>query len=200
MKKYLLTLLFIPIAIYSQQIDSNISGINSYAEIIDSVIKNSTGVPGEVFVNSINTVRNERAIGIQNTKISFFYYQKDDSVYDGDDGAVQFLPQYNPPLKIMVEYNIAASQTVVVNYYYTGNGILYRFTSSGGYGYTNKVFWIKNEDLLMYDEINSNIGNARSMEKGNFSKEVYSDGLIVIDHAREYKKMYYDLFKITDSF
>lgn len=196
MKTTIILLLLIQFSVYSQNNENIVTELNSYADSVDNLIKNSAGIPGELFVNTINSIRNERAIGIQNTKISYYYFQKEDSVIE-IDGAVHFIPKYNPPLAIMAEYNIAASQTVVVYYYLQGNNLLYRFISSGGYGYTNTAYWVNNGELIRFEERNSDVGSKHIVQTEKFSKEVYSDGILVMDRLKDHLKLYYEIFQVS---
>ncbi len=196
MKTNIILLLLIQFSVYSQNNENIVTELNSYADSVDNLIKNSAGIPGELFVNTINSIRNERAIGIQNTKISYYYFQKEDSVIE-IDGAVHFIPKYNPPLAIMAEYNIAASQTVVVYYYLQGNNLLYRFISSGGYGNTNTAYWVNNGELIRFEERNSDVGSKHIVQTEKFSKEVYSDGILVMDRLKDHLKLYYEIFQVS---
>lgn len=191
----LLFILLFPALLMAQPAEKTINQLDKFAEQTDSLIANSSGAPGEIYEMSINVQRNVRAIGMQNTKITFYYYQKEDSVYE-IDGAVYFAPRYNQPLKITTEYNIAASQSVVSSYYINGDKYLNRFISTGAYGNTYRNFWISGEELLKYTSKDSNEGQKETIEAGKFSKEVYSDGLIVMDNIRDYLKLYYDIFNI----
>lgn len=196
MKKYLFILILAAFSVNSQESEKTVTELNNFADSVDVLIKNSVGGPGELMVSTINISRNERAIGMQNTKISYFYNQKEDSAYE-IDGVMQFMPRYDAPLAILVEYNIAASQTVVVYYYIQGYNLLYRFISSGGYGYTNSTYWVKNQDLIRYEERNSLVGSKHIVQEEKFSKEVYSNGLLVMDHLKDHMKLYYDIFKVS---
>lgn len=197
MKKYLFILILAAITAYSQNNEKKITALNNYADSVNQLIKNSGGLPGELMTATVNISRNERAIGLQNTKISYFYFQKEDSVYE-INGVVNFLPQYIDPLAVMVEYNIAASQTIVVYYYIQNNDILYRFISSGGYGNTKTAYWISSQELLRYEERNSQVGNNHTIQEEKFSKEVYSNGILVIDQLKEHLKLYYNIFKVSE--
>ncbi len=196
MKKYLFILILAAFSVNSQENEKTVTELNNFADSVDVLIKDSSGGPGELMVSTVNISRNERAIGMQNTKISYFYNQKEDSAYE-IDGVIQFLPRYDAPLAVLVEYNIAASQTVVVYYYIQGNNLLYRFISTGGYGYTNSAYWIRNQELIRYEERNSLVGSKHVVQEEKFSKEVYSNGLLVMDHLRDHLKLYYDMFKVS---
>lgn len=191
----LLFILLFPALLLAQSAEKTINLLDKFAEQTDSLISNSSGAPGEIYAMTINVQRNVRAIGMQNTKITYFYYQKEDSVYE-IDGVVYFTPLYNLPLKITAEYNIAASQNVVSSYYIDGDKYLNRFISTGAYGNIRRNFWISGDELLKYTEKDSNEGQKEQSETRKFSKEVYSDGLIVMDNIRDYLKLYYDIFNI----
>lgn len=197
MKNYLFFLILITSAVLAQNTAKEIEGLNKYADSVDILIKSSGGVPGEISVNSVKTSRNERAIGLQETKISFYYFQKEDSVYESENNTY-FLPVYSDPLLITAEYNIAASQTVVVYYYLNGKNCLYRFISSGGYGYTNRLFWFKDQEILQFKERTSVIGNKETIQTEKFSKEIYSDGILVLDNLKQYLELYYKIFKVSE--
>lgn len=196
MKNCLFILILICSVIFAQNTQKEVEGLNNYADSIDILIKNSSGAPGEISANILKTVRNERAIGMQETKISFYFFQKDDSVYESKNNTY-FLPVYSDPLLIAVEYNIAASQSVVVYYYLNGKNCLYRFISSGGYGYTNSSYWFKDQEILQFIERTSVIGNKETIQTEKFSKEIYSDGIQVLDNLKQYLELYYKIFKVS---
>ena len=191
----LLFILLIPSMLLAQSGEKTVTLLDKFADHADSLILNSSGAPGEVYSCTINVQRNVRAIGMQNTKITFYYYQAEDSVYE-IDGAVFFLPRYNLPVKITAEYNIAASQSVISSYYIDGDKYLNRFISTGAYGNMYRNFWISGGELLKYISKDSNEGQKEVIQSGKFSKEVYSDGIIVMDRIRDYIKLYYDIFEI----
>lgn len=196
MKTTIFLLFLVQISVFSQYDEQVAERLNAYADSVDNLIKNSTGAPGDIFVNTVNSIRNERAIGLQNTKISYFYFQKEDSVIE-TDGEVNFIPLYAPPMAILAEYNIAASQTVVVYYYIQGNNLLYRFISSGAYGYINRTFWINDQNLIKFEEKNSDVGSKHIIQTDKFSKEIYSNSILVMDHLRDHLKLYYDIIKVS---
>ena len=195
MKKYFFILMLASVSVYSQE-NYAVNSLNAFADSVDALIKNSTGDAGELMVSTVSVNRNESAIGMQNTKLSYYYFQMDDSVYE-IDGALSFMPRYSDPLVIMAEYNIAASQTVVVYYYIQGNNLLYRSISTGGHGYTNSAYWIKDQELIRFEERNSMIGSKHVVQEDKFSKEVYSNGILVMDHLKAHLKLYYDIFKVS---
>lgn len=196
MKALVILLFFIQIPIFSQNSETIIKELNSYADSVENLIKNSTGAPGEVYSISVNTIRNVRAIGVQETKITYYFFQKDDSVYEDSDGTAYFIPQYNPPLLVMVEYNIANSQTVVARYYINGDNNLYNIISTGAYGNSNRSFWFGSNDLKRFEERSARDEMGVIIESGKFSKSIYSESLNILDNLNDYKKLYYDILAI----
>lgn len=196
MKALVILLFFIQIPIFSQNSETIIKELNSYADSVENLIKNSTGAPGEVYSISVNTIRNVRAIGVQETKITYYFFQKDDSVYEDSDGTAYFIPQYNPPLLVMVEYNIANSQKVVARYYINGDNNLYNIISIGAYGNSNRSFWFGSNDLKRFEERSARDEMGVMIESGKFSKSIYSESLNILDNLNDYKKLYYDILAI----
>lgn len=195
MKTAIFLLFLIPTVLLSQNNDILIKELNSYADSVDKLILDSS--PWEIYCNTINTVRNERAIGIQETKISFYYKQKDDSVYEDKDGIVYFIPQYNPPLMVKIEYNIANSQTVTVKYYLNGENYLYNFDSKGEYGNINRTFWFGKNELLRFEEKSARDEMGVMIENEKFSKDTYNESMLIKDKIEMYKNLYYDIFEIS---
>lgn len=196
MKALVILLFFIQIPIFSQNSETIIKELNSYADSVENLIKNSTGAPGEVYSISVNTIRNVRAIGVQETKITYYFFQKDDSLYEDSDGTAYFIPQYNPPLLVMVEYNIANSQKVVARYYINGDNNLYNIISTGAYGNSNRSFWFGSNDLKRFEERSARDEMGVMIETGKFSKNIYNEGVNILDNFSDYTKLYYDIFKI----
>lgn len=196
MKALVILLFFVQIPIFSQNDELIVKELNSYTDSVDNLIRNSTGAPGEVYNISVNTIRNVRAIGIQETKITYFFFQKDDSVYEDSDGTAYFIPLYNPPLMVMVEYNIANSQTVAARYYLNGENNLYNIISTGAYGNSNRTFWFGNNDLKRFEERSARDEMGVIIESGKFSKDIYNESLNILDNIKDYRKLYYDIFEI----
>ncbi len=197
MKTAIFLLFLIPSVLLSQNNDFLIKDLNSYADSVENLITSSTGAPGEIYSNTINTLRNERAIGIQETKITYYFVQKDDSVYEDKDGTAYFIPQYYPPLMVKVEYNIANSQNVVAKYYLKGDSYLYNIDSKGAYGNRNLTFWFGKNDLLRFEERSARDEMGVMIETGKFSKDTYNESLLILDKIEMYKKLYYDIFDIS---
>ncbi|NOS85507.1 MAG: hypothetical protein HOP31_10240 [Ignavibacteria bacterium] len=196
MKTTIILLFLVQFSFFSQNDEQVVEKLNSYADSVESLIKNTTGAPGEVYSISVNTIRNVRAIGIQQTKFTYYFFQKDDSVYEDSEGTAYFIPRYNPPLMVMVEYNIANSQTVVARYYINGENNLYNIISTGGYGNSNRSFWFGKNDLKRFEERSARDEMGVMIETGKFSKDIYNESLNILDNINDYKKLYYDIFKI----
>jgi len=197
MKTIIIMLFLLQFPVFSQNDEQVVEKLNYYADSVENLIKNTTGAPGEIYTVTVNTMRNLRAIGMQQTKITFFFSQKEDSVYESGNNTF-YLPVYSNPLLVAIEYNIAASQSVVVYYYLDGKNYLYRFISSGGYGYTNRAFWFKDEEILQFKEKSSVIGNKETIQTERFSKEVYSDGILVLDNLKQYLELYFNILEIEN--
>lgn len=195
MKKTLIFLTFLfTINIFSQSNEDKILSLSQFADSVTKLIDGSTGGPGEIFSAAIAMQRNVRAIGMQNTKIIFYYFQVEDSVYEGIKG-MEFIPRTAPPLKIQVNYNIAASQTVKISYFIQGENLLYRFESTGEYGNSEKQMWFGNNDIIKYTDVDSDGKKTIVRDSQKFSKQEYNESLLVLDRLKEYTKLYYDLFK-----
>ena len=196
MKITIILLFLVQFTVFSQNDEKIIKELNTYADSVENLIKSTTGASGEVYSISINTIRNVRAIGVQETKITYFFFQKDDSVYEDSDGTAYFVPRYNPPLMVMVEYNIANSQSVVARYYINGENNLYNIISTGAYGNSNRSFWFGKNDLKRFEERSARDEMGVMIETGKFSKDIYNEGVNILDNFSDYTKLYYDIFKI----
>jgi len=196
MKTIIILLFLVQFSVFSQNDEQVVEKLNTYADSVENLIKNTTGSPDEVYSISVKTIRNVRAIGVQQTKITYFFFQKDDSVYEDSDGTAWFVPRYNPPLMVMVEYNIANSQTVVARYYINGENNLYNIISTGGYGNSNRSFWFGKNDLKRFEERSARDEMGVIIETGTFSKDIYNEGVNILDNFSDYTKLYYDIFKI----
>ena len=196
MKITIILLFLVQFSVFSQNDEQVIKNLNSYADSVENLIKNTTGAPGEVYSISINTIRNVRAIGVQETKITYFFFQKDDSVYEDSDGTAYFVPRYNPPLMVMVEYNIANSQSVVARDYINGENNLYNIIPTGAYGNSNRSFWFGKNDLKKFEERSARDEMGVIIESGKFSKTIYSESINILDRFKDYQKLYYDIFNL----
>lgn len=196
MKTAIFVLFSVQISIFGQNDEKTITELNLFRDSINTLIANSSGAPGEIYKNTITVQRNVRAIGMQDTRITYYYFQKDDSVYMDSEDAVQFIPQYNAPLMVLVEYNIGTGQSVTARYYLKGDSCLYNFDSKGSYGNINRTYWFAKNDLKRFEERSARDEMGVMIESGKFSKETYNDGLLILDKIADYKKLYYDIFNI----
>jgi hypothetical protein len=136
MKKINLALLiiccFFSVQVFSQ--DNKLEKIDSYCSNIDSIIRFDIESHTVYMVHSINFETNKRAIGKQYTTVKFYYPMPVDSVIESDK-ETSFIYVYKSPVKISVEYNIAASQQNIIDYYFNEKGklLLYKYLSKGEY-------------------------------------------------------------------
>jgi hypothetical protein len=151
-----------------------------------------------MFSATVSSIRNERAIGMQQTKITFYYYQQEDSVSESN-GTVNFYPRYLPPVKITIEYNIAASQNVRIDYYIFGNKLLCDKFSDGEYGNFISGYWFKGNSLIKYYGKRSDENNKEAVMTDKFSKAVYNESLLVTDRLNLYLKLYYNIFETSQA-
>jgi hypothetical protein len=187
-------IIILSINIYSQSAKETIESVNRYTDSLDLLISNSSGLPGEISCNRIITNRNVRAIGSQETKISFYFYQADDIAYEDSTG-MRFIPVYNSPLKIMTEYNIAASQSVKVSYYHNSSGnLIYRsFLSAGEYGNRSFRQYYEGNELIAVEIIEN--GKRSYFDKsGEIPADEINTSVVTRKFSDMYLDMYYDLF------
>jgi len=180
---------------FSQTNDEKIEAIKNYCDSIENIINNSSGFPGDIFCDIITTIRNVRAIGMQETKISFYFMQKEDSVYD-DGSTMLFIPQYNPPIKIHIGYNIAASQIVDIEYFYNSFGELcyYYYFSKGEYGNEEKKYWFDNFNLLQIENYNDKSKKSTYKKQGKYTKDEMEESLDIVENSNAYLEEYYNIF------
>ena len=136
-------LIVLTLIIYSQ--DKDVQNIVEYCHDLDSRIE----FEGVYLVHSIKFETNRRAIGIQFTEVKFYYPYPGDSVVEKEND-VQFLYLYKPPVKIKIEYNIAASQNILKEYYFgsEGNLVFYYMLTKGAYTCGEEKYFFKNDELL----------------------------------------------------
>lgn len=168
--------------------------ISNYKDSIDNILNNTDVLPGDVFCNTITMSSNKRAIGIQKTKISFYFISKEDSVYE--NGTVQFIPLYNTPLKILVEYNIAA-RPVKISYYFNNTGMLvyYNYKYSLEDEYKENRYWF-NSGIILRAEKYEGKGTKPVYDKfESFSNKDYEDANNIFYKAGFYITMYFKIFE-----
>ncbi len=145
--KTLVTVVFalaiLTLNIYPQ--DKDVQNIVEYCYDLDSKIE----FEGVYLVHSIKFETNRRAIGIQYTEVKFYYPYPGDSVIENENG-VQFLYLYKPPVKVKIEYNIAASQNILIEYYFgsKSNLIFYYMLTKGAYTCGEEKYFFNKDELL----------------------------------------------------
>jgi hypothetical protein len=195
MKKITLALLILcwlfPVQFFSQ--NKVTEKTDNYCSGIDSLIANDLNLHVAFMVHSIDLETNKRAIGRQYTTVKFFYPMPLDSVIESEK-ETEFIYVYKPPFKINVEYNIAASQKNVIDYYFNEKGklILYKYLSKGEYGcigltkYFDKNKLIKDANLKLSDCIED---NAMTMQQNSVTE------VKILDNAKAYLKMFNKLVR-----
>jgi hypothetical protein len=178
---------------FSQNIEDKVKPTQKFADSIDNAIINSSGLPGEIFCNTVNLKRNERAIGMQETKIGFYFMQKEDSIIENGN-EVHFFQVYNPPIKIMIEYNIASSQNVKVCYYFYDKYIYYTFKSTGAYGYNEEKYIITKSDINYFAKFEAESKNPVEEKFKDFTTDEIIQYGKIYSNSLEYEKLYFQIF------
>lgn len=175
---------------------NSIESIEKYTAKIDSLISSDADFHTEYMVHSINFETNIRAIGKQYTTVKFYFPMPPDSVIETEND-VQFLYIYNPPLKISVEYNIAASQNNKINYYFDDSGYLvfYSYLSEGAYGSSKEQYYFVKDELVKF--ISQTVDGTTGREKDFTRHDLFLSGKIQ-KKAKEYKKMFEELVKLEE--
>lgn len=188
----ILILCLIPIEIISQ---GKMQGrIDSYCNNIDSLVGLDTDTHTAYMVHSINLETNKRAIGKQHTTIKFYYPMPLDSVIESEKGT-EFIYIYKSPVKINVEYNIAASQKNVLDYYFNNKGklVLFKYQSTGEYGCLSMRKYFQNNKLKrdVTDKLTDcNASDAMILQQNSITE------VKIINNAKAYLKMFNELVKI----
>lgn len=176
--------------------NDNILLIETYTDSIDNVLNSPEGLPGNIFCNTMKMLSNKRAIGMQDTKISFYFEQKEDSLYE-DGNSIQFIPRYNPPIKILVLYNIAA-RPVSIAYYFDITGILiyFDYKYSVDDEYKENKFWFYSGLLQRVEKFEANNKKPVYEKSEFFSKNDYEDAKKILFNSGMYVNQFYKLFEI----
>ncbi|RPI17114.1 MAG: hypothetical protein EHM58_10375 [Ignavibacteriae bacterium] len=195
MKKITLALLLC--CLFSFQVFSQNSKqekIDGYCSNLDSLIEFDKDIHTAYMVHSISFETNKRAIGKQYTTVKFYYPMPVDSIVETDKGT-EFIYIYKSPVKITVEYNIAASQKNIIEYYFNKKGklILYKYLSKGEYGCNsiNKYFEknkLIREVVLKLSDCNEE--NALVLQQNSVT------AVKIVENARTYLKMFDELVKL----
>lgn len=206
MNKILFTLfLFISIpffALYSQ--NNSVIEIDKYVDKLNSDIASENGGYGNYFTHKINFESIVRAIGRQNTEVKFYYTQPEEEALEGGNH-LEFKLKYLPPPKITVNYNIAASQDVAIEYYYRkGNLVLYHCISKGAYYCVEEKYYFENEKLIKIKV--TSLAECKDKETletrtpfertDNFSKTDLKVSGKYMRNSVEYKKIFYNLVEL----
>lgn len=192
--------LFIVCCFFSFQVFSqgNKPGkIDSYCNNIDSIISSDYDTHTAYMVHSVNFETNKRAIGKQYTTIRFYYPMPLDSVIETEK-ETSFIYVYKSPVKINVEYNIAASRKNTIDYYFNDKGklILYKYLSEGENGcislkkYFNKNKLIKDAVLKLPG---CNEGNDIDLHRNPITEKN------IIENAKAYLKLFDTLVNAEQS-
>lgn len=200
MKKFLvfLIVLLVTLPLYLHSQNTKVDDIINHCKSVDEKIGEDENSYGSGFwVHTIKFTSNRRAIGLQITTVKFYYEQQGDTLIE-KDGSTVFLDIYNPPVKITVDYNIAASQNVKVEYYPDQKGklIFYHYISKGMYTSGEELFYFENDKPIKIksSELNSEsevIEKFKNYEKEkNFSKEDLRKCKKIIKNWSDYRKMF----------
>jgi len=177
--------------------------INKYCKELDEKISEEGEYRNYVMIHTVNYESNVRAIGRQNTTIKFYYTQPGDSVKE-ENGNVEIIDLYKPPLKITIEYNIAASQQVLINYYpdEKGNLVLYHYVSKGAYTNGEEFFYYNDGKpvkikYMATDEGKEVLEKYKNYEKeSGFAKEELKKCEGILKKFGEYKIFFDNMIKI----
>ena len=200
MKKYYYFILLVVLAfsshLHSQ--NSKMEKVINTCKEIDSKIAEEGEYRNFIMIHSINFESNVRAIGKQNTNIKFYYKQPGDSVVEKSN-ETQFIDLYKSPIKIIIEYNIAASQKININYYLneSGNLIYYHYISKGAYGNEDKEYYFEGKQFLLFEIKKSSDSSDKVevqykdfVESGITTKDEEALCLSIIQKADDYKKLF----------
>lgn len=179
--------------VFCQKNEEKIKPVFNYADSLDNIIMDFDSIPGNIMSNTVSIMRNERAIGMQYTKITFFYMQKEDSLVDSGN-EVLFYPVYNPPVKITIEYNIAASQNVNISYYFYDKYIYYSFKSTGDYGYDENKYVLTKSGLKYLAKYDGEGKSPVTEKYSDFSTEENTQWGKIYSNWLDYEKLYFQVF------
>ncbi|MCE1165358.1 MAG: hypothetical protein LWX07_08165 [Bacteroidetes bacterium] len=154
-------------------------------------------------VHTVNYEPNVRTIGKQNTTVCFYYTPPGDSIKE-ENGASEFIDVYKPSLKITVEYNIAASQKVNVEYYSGENGnlVFYHYCSKGEYTNGEEFFYFNDGNPVKIKYIATDpdkevLEKYRTPDKDSgFAKEEMKKCAEILQKHGEYNAFLFNMVKI----
>lgn len=196
MKKVIILICFILSSSHLFSQLNNTESIVNYTVKIDSLISSDADFHSLYMVHSINFETNIRAIGKQYTTVKFNFPMPPDSVIETEND-VRFLYIYKPPVKVSVEYNIAASQNNKINYYFddSSNLIFYSYLSEGEYGSNKEQYYFVIDELIKF--VSYTPEGAIEKEKDFTRHDLFLSGNIQ-KKAKEYKKMFDELVKLEE--
>lgn len=177
--------------------------INKYCADLNEKLSAEGEYRNYVMIHTVNYESNVRAIGKQNTTVSFYYTQPDDSVKE-ENGTAEFIDIYKPPLKITIEYNIAASQKVSIEYYPGEKGklVFYHYNTKGGYTNGEEFFYFKDGKPVKIKYIATDLEKDvlekyKTLDKeSGFAKEELKKCESIIKKFDEYNKFFDNMVKI----
>lgn len=144
----LLFLIFIFLNVaYSQENIVNV--IIEYCGKIDSYISEDENDLSYYYMQKLHYISSFRAIGRQDTKITFYYPPPIDEYYE-ENGETKYNFWYLMPEKVKINYNIAASMDINIEYYLKdGNLLLYHSISRGAYYCIEEKYYFDGKGKLL---------------------------------------------------
>lgn len=198
MKKVILAILIfiivIPCCLQAQ--NTKVDNIIKLCKSIDEKIGDEDVFSGYL-IHTIHLSSMRRAIGLQNTTVKFYYEQQSDTLIEEGENT-RFVDIYKPPVKIMIEYNISASQNIKAEYYPNEKGklIYYHYLSKGMYTSGEEFYYFENDKLIKIKSAELGSDNEVLEKYKNFEreKEFTKDDLKkskkILKNWDDYKKMF----------
>lgn len=123
--------------------------IDGYCDKINSYITEDENDLSYYYQQKLHYISNFRAIGRQDTKI-IFYYPPPIEEYSEENDETKYNISYLLPEKVKINYNIAASMDINIEYYYQdGYLILYHSISKGAYYCTEEKYYFDGRGKLL---------------------------------------------------
>jgi len=195
MKKVIFTFCFILISSHLFSQSKLIEKINGYISQIDSGISYNEDFHDNYMVHEIKFETNKRAIGKQYTSAKFYFPMPGDSVVETGE-RTDFLYIYKPPVRVSVQYNIAASQNNTMNYYFDkGSLVFYHYSSEGEYGAENEQYYFNKDELIKFE---THTPDNNIIKEKDFTKHDLFVAENILKKAAEYRKMFDELVKLED--
>lgn len=203
MKKFIFYLvLFFLITSFLQAQNTNVDKIKNFCKSIDEKIGDEEDFRGYL-IHTIKFVSNRPAIGIQTTTIKFYYEQQDNKLIE-KNGTTEFVDIYKQPAKVVIEYNIAASQNIKIEYYPNEKGklIYYHYLTKGAYTNGEEFYYFENEKPIKIKstELSSDYEVLEKYKNFDREKDFTKDDLKkcekIIKNWEDYKKMFEQMIYI----